>query len=107
MHYLADLLATDNKGVTPRVECVRVLDIGVGANVIYPLIGHREYGWQFVGTDVDVGALKNAQRIVDANNLSPPSPLGCKQLQFYFSKALLIQTRFLISPCATRHFMPL
>lgn len=70
LHYLADLLATDNKGVIPRGERVRVLDIGVGANVIYPLIGHREYGWQFVGVDIDVGALKNAQQIIDANNLS-------------------------------------
>jgi 23S rRNA (adenine1618-N6)-methyltransferase len=46
-----------------------VLDIGVGANCIYPLIGQREYGWQFVGTDIDAAAIANAQRIVDANGL--------------------------------------
>jgi 23S rRNA (adenine1618-N6)-methyltransferase len=67
LHYLADLLA--DGGDIPRGSSVRVLDVGVGANCIYPLIGQRSYGWRFVGSDVDVAALANAQRIVDANGL--------------------------------------
>jgi hypothetical protein len=43
VHGLADLLATDHDGVVPRGAAVRVLDIGVGASCIYPLIGNREY----------------------------------------------------------------
>lgn len=70
LHFLADLLAEMNGSVVPRGESIRVLDIGVGANCIYPLIGQREYGWQFVGTDIDAVALANAQTIVDANGLS-------------------------------------
>jgi len=70
LHYLADLLSESNGGEIPRGKSVRVLDIGVGANCIYPLIGHATYGWQFVGTDVDAVALNNAQRILDANQLS-------------------------------------
>ena len=70
LHYLADLLSESNGGTIPRGKSVRVLDIGVGANCIYPLIGNRTYGWQFVGTDIDPAALANAQRIVDANGLS-------------------------------------
>lgn len=69
LHFLADLLATGNAGVIPRGDAVRVLDVGVGANCIYPLIGQREYGWRFVGSDVDAAAIANAQRIVDANSL--------------------------------------
>jgi len=69
LHYLADLLADSNGGVIPRGDSIRVLDIGVGANCIYPLIGQREYGWQFVGTEIDAVAIANAQRIVDANGL--------------------------------------
>ncbi len=69
LHYLADLLAELNGGVIPRGESLRVLDIGVGANCIYPLIGQREYGWQFVGTDIDAVAIANAQKIVEANGL--------------------------------------
>jgi 23S rRNA (adenine1618-N6)-methyltransferase len=71
LHYLADLL-TDNQ---LNSESARVLDIGVGANVIYPLIGHHSYGWQFVGADIDAVALRNAQQIVDANDLSNPIEL--------------------------------
>ena len=70
LHYLSDLLSENNDGTIPRGKSVRVLDIGVGANCIYPLIGHATYGWQFVGTDVDAVALKSAQRILDANQLS-------------------------------------
>lgn len=68
LHYLADLLSVANSGVIPLGEYVRVLDIGVGANAIYPLVGHREYGWQFVGADIDPMALANAQRILDVND---------------------------------------
>jgi 23S rRNA (adenine1618-N6)-methyltransferase len=69
LHCLADLLSESNGGDIPQGNSVRVLDIGVGANCIYPLIGHAIYGWQFVGTDIDEVALKNAQRMLDANLL--------------------------------------
>ncbi len=67
VHHAADLLATDRNGNIPRGPTIRVLDIGVGANSIYPLIGHHEYGWSFVGSDTDAVALGAAQQIVDAN----------------------------------------
>lgn len=67
LHYLADLLAADNGGSIPRGRTVRALDIGVGANCIYPLIGHAEYGWRFVGSDIDRAALAAARDVLDAN----------------------------------------
>ncbi|MCY7388526.1 MAG: 23S rRNA (adenine(1618)-N(6))-methyltransferase RlmF [Burkholderiales bacterium] len=67
VHHAADLLAADRNGNIPRGPDIRVLDIGVGANCIYPLIGHHAYGWQFVGSDTDAVALGAAQQIVDAN----------------------------------------
>jgi 23S rRNA (adenine1618-N6)-methyltransferase len=69
LHGLADLLADDNGGEIPRGRAIRVLDIGVGANCIYPLIGHREYGWRFLGADIDPVALASAEAIVRANHL--------------------------------------
>ncbi len=63
IHYLADLLISNNNKI-------KGLDIGVGANMIYPLIGIREYDWQFVGVDIDQTALENAQKILDTNTLS-------------------------------------
>ncbi|OWP49559.1 23S rRNA (adenine(1618)-N(6))-methyltransferase RlmF [Pseudomonas nitroreducens] len=67
VHYLADLLAEDNGGSVPRGPDVRVLDIGVGANCIYPLIGHRDYGWRFLGSDIEPAALASAHAIVNGN----------------------------------------
>ena len=69
VHYLADLLADDNGGAVPVGPAVRVLDIGTGANCIYPILGTRAYGWQFVGSDTDPVAVQNAQGIVAANPL--------------------------------------
>jgi 23S rRNA (adenine1618-N6)-methyltransferase len=73
LHGLADLLATTagdtNAHAIPRGSSVRVLDVGTGANLIYPLLGHREYGWRFVGTDIDITALRAAEAILDANGL--------------------------------------
>ena len=63
IHHVADLIHT----YIPPTATVRCLDIGTGANCIYPLIGHAEYKWHFVGTDVDSEALEVAQNIVTAN----------------------------------------
>ncbi len=78
IHYLADLLAQNNDGLIPKGESVRGLDIGVGANCIYPIIGVQEYGWSFVGSDVDLGAVKAAKAIVAAN-LSLVNMVTCRQ----------------------------
>ena len=67
VHYLADLLAESNGGVLPPGEEITVLDVGVGANCIYPIIGRRAYGWHFVGSDVDGVAVRAAQQIEAAN----------------------------------------
>lgn len=69
LHYVADLLADPLTGEIPKGKSVRVLDIGVGANCVYPIIGHRQYGWQFVGADIDPVAVKVASAIVEANKL--------------------------------------
>jgi len=67
LHFLADLLGDCNGGSIPRGAAVRALDIGVGANCIYPLLGHSDYGWQFLGSDIDPTALAAAQAIIQSN----------------------------------------
>jgi 23S rRNA (adenine1618-N6)-methyltransferase len=59
---VADVLELSNLNVKPHC-----LDIGVGANCIYPIIGVVDYGWTFVGSDVEETSLKNAQYIIDEN----------------------------------------
>ena len=49
---------------------LKVLDIGTGANCIYPLLGYKEYHWKFVGTDIDKQSLANANNIVRKNELT-------------------------------------
>lgn len=67
LHHLAELL-DDGKGrARQRDAAVTILDIGVGANCIYPIIGVSEYGWRFVGTETDGVALDHARRIVSRN----------------------------------------
>ena len=67
IHGIADLLKA--KSIDPSISPVKGLDIGVGANAIYPIIGVSTYGWQFVGSDVDEGAIKNATEIALNNTL--------------------------------------
>lgn len=67
LHVLADLLARGAGGVIPRGPTVRILDLGVGANLIYPLIGHREYSWSFIGSEIVPEALVHGRRILAAN----------------------------------------
>lgn len=67
IHYLADLLAEGNGGVIPMGSKITLLDVGVGANCIYPILGVTEYGWQFLGVDVDEKSVQSARRIVEAH----------------------------------------
>ncbi|MDP9076905.1 MAG: 23S rRNA (adenine(1618)-N(6))-methyltransferase RlmF [Bacteroidota bacterium] len=67
IHYIADLLAEGNNGVIRTGNKVKVLDIGTGANCVYPLIGSSVYGWNFVGTDVDLVAASSAKNIIKLN----------------------------------------
>lgn len=67
MHHIADLLAETNKGKIPHGQHIRCLDIGTGASCIYPLLGHQEYSWSFIATDIHKAAIKSSQQILEAN----------------------------------------
>ncbi len=67
VHYIADLLALSNNGIIPEGENNMGLDIGIGANCIYPIIANAVYGWSFVGTDIDEKAIENCENIITLN----------------------------------------
>lgn len=67
IHNIADLLATSNQGNIPVGKSVKVLDIGVGANCVYPIIGASTYGWRFVGTEIDPISIQSAKNIIEKN----------------------------------------
>ena len=64
IHYLADVLKSSEIS-----EPITILDVGTGANCIYPLLGNAEYNWKFVGTDIDKKSLDRAQIILKKNKL--------------------------------------
>jgi 23S rRNA (adenine1618-N6)-methyltransferase len=100
IHYLADLL-TENSEETPKGISVKGLDIGTGANLVYPLIAHQSYGWEMLGTDINKKSLENAQKILDDN------PDFSSQIQlkfqpdsnFIFKNILSPENRFTFSMC--------
>lgn len=92
VHFLADLLAADNEDVIPRGAAVRVLDVGVGANCIYPLIGHSDYRWQFLGSDINPTALAAAKAIVQSNGLNKAISLRLQDHPKHILKDLLEST---------------
>lgn len=61
IHYLHDLVGSKSS--------VRGIDIGTGANLIYPILGQQLFGWSFVASDINPQALNCAQTIIDKNNI--------------------------------------
>lgn len=47
---------------------IHLLDIGTGANLIYPILGTCHFNWKCTASEVDKTSIKNAQRIIDKNN---------------------------------------
>lgn len=67
IHNLADLLASSNHGKMPKKANIQALDIGTGANGIYPLIGAASYQWRFIASDINPNAIANLDQILLAN----------------------------------------
>ena len=101
IHYIADLLATTNNGVIPEGEMLQGLDIGVGANCIYPIIGNSTYGWSFVGTDIDENAIQNCKKIIASNpKLMDPISLQLQtESRFIFKNIITPEDRFAFTIC--------
>ncbi len=101
IHYIADLLATTNNGEIPKGENVVGLDIGIGANCIYPIIGNAVYDWSFVGTDTDEKAIQNCKKIIEQN----PKLIDAISLQlqtesrFIFKNIILPEDKFAFTIC--------
>ncbi|WP_150451139.1 23S rRNA (adenine(1618)-N(6))-methyltransferase RlmF [Arenibacter lacus] len=58
--YISDLI--------PKKQ-LRLLDIGTGANLIYPILGCRHFNWECTGSEVNLDSLKNAQAIIAKNTV--------------------------------------
>lgn len=89
IHYIADLLSEIHPEI-PKGHHIKGLDIGVGANCIYPIIGNHEYGWSFIGTDTDETAIVSAKQIVAHNpNLKSNVEIRHQEQSNAFFKGIL------------------
>lgn len=101
IHYIADLLAETNNQNIPEGLTVQGLDIGIGANCIYPIIGNSAYGWSFVGTDVNEDSLQNCKKIIQNNPELIDAISLQKQIEprFIFKNIIEIEDRFTFTIC--------
>jgi len=60
IHHIAELLAEENR---PKLKG---LDIGMGANCIYPILGAQIYNWHMTGSDINEAAVNSAKVNVKA-----------------------------------------
>lgn len=65
--YLSDLLGRERGKQHDSKHPIRILDIGTGANCVYPILGVRQLGWTFVGSEIDPQAMESAHSILEAN----------------------------------------
>lgn len=69
VHHIADLLASCNNGVIPKGKAVKGLDVGIGANGIYSIIGSSVYDWNFLGSDIEIESIQSVENIVNSNEI--------------------------------------
>ncbi len=67
IHHIADVLGENNNGKVPKGAQIKCLDIGVGSNCIYPIIGKKEYAWSFIASDIDAVSIESARKIISLN----------------------------------------
>jgi 23S rRNA (adenine1618-N6)-methyltransferase len=69
IHYIAELLGIDDPAAnkTNNKRKVKMLDIGTGANGIYPLLACQIYDWLCVGSDINTESINNVSSIIAKN----------------------------------------
>ncbi len=91
LHYLNDL-------ITSETLPVKGLDIGVGANAIYPILGAKLYQWRMVGADINKQSVEIAQNNINLNS----SLEGLVEIRFQENPAYIFSN--IIKPEEYYHF---
>lgn len=95
IHTIADLLSLSNASIIPNGKGIQVLDVGVGANCVYPLIGNKEYGWHFIGSESDAFSLKVAAQIIEANKLQKTIELRAQKNTSHIFEGIIHPTEYI------------
>ncbi len=69
LYYINDLLKNDLiREEKIKNKSINGLDIGVGANCIYPILASQLFDWKMVGTDIDKTAVQSAIKNVESSD---------------------------------------
>ena len=47
----------------------KVVDVGTGATLIYPLIGWKLFRWKFIGLEINERSYRSSRALVELNKL--------------------------------------
>ncbi|WP_085299400.1 23S rRNA (adenine(1618)-N(6))-methyltransferase RlmF [Cognaticolwellia mytili] len=93
IHYIAELLGI-GEPITNKISNrttgkrnVRMLDIGTGANGIYPLLACQIYNWHCVGSDINTESINNVSTIIAKN----PKLKNCFELRTQSDKSHIFE----------------
>ena len=62
LHHIADLFTDKIKGYQ-----INGLDIGTGANAVYPIVAISQYNWAMRASDIDPISISNVKKIAKNN----------------------------------------
>jgi len=95
IHIINDLLKS-----TKVNRDILILDVGTGATCIYPILGQKEYGWDFIGSETDKSSYNNALKILKQNNLDSNIQLRFQPTsEFIFNGIIKTDDKFVASIC--------
>lgn len=69
IHHISDLMHESFGASNSKSYKITCLDIGAGANCIYPIIGISAYKWRFIASEIDKKALQNIEWLLNQNKI--------------------------------------
>lgn len=102
---LKDVLEVKKVAEGVNESVVNMLDIGTGANLIYPLLAQSLFGWHCVGSDIDSGSISNAQTIIDHNpSLEKRLKLRLQPESSHIFKHIILENEYFDVTCCNPPF---
>ncbi len=71
---------------------IHLLDIGTGANLIYPILATRHFNWKCTASEVNLDSLSNAQEIIDKNESLKNIDLRHQQFKTHILEYIILPT---------------
>lgn len=71
---------------------IHLLDIGTGANLIYPILASTHFNWKCTASEVNTDSLSNAQEIIDKNEALKNIELRHQQFKSNILEHIILPT---------------